>query len=322
MRVTVFGAGAVGGLVGAALARAGVEISLIARGAHLDAIRREGLRLVRGGESFCQRVAASADAGDFGPQDVVILTVKAPALGGAIAALPPLLGPSTVVVPVLNGIPWWYAEGEPLQSVDPGGALARGLERRRILGCVVYTAASVPEPGTVLVQGSGDLFHLGEPDGMPSPRLEEVVSLFNDAGLRAVATADIRREIWAKAWGNAAFNPVSIVAEATMGELCADAHLAPGLKAVMAEIRDVAAAHGIAMPMSIEERLRLAQRLGAFKTSMLQDFEAGRPLELDAILGAVIELGHRSGVKVAALETLYGLAFMRAKRAGCIAGAG
>jgi 2-dehydropantoate 2-reductase len=318
MRVTVFGAGAIGGLVGAMLARAGEDVSLIARGAHLEAIRRDGLQLVRNGERLRQVVPASADPRDFGPQDVVILTVKAPALSSAIAALQPLLDPATIVVPAINGIPWWYAEGEPLHSVDPGGALARGIHRARVLGCVVYAAASVAEPGMVVVHGTSELFYLGEPDGTLSQRLDAVVSLFNKAGLRAVGTGDIGREIWVKAWGNAAFNPLSVVAEASVGALCADAHLAPGLKAIMAEIRDVAAAHGVAMPMSIEERVQVAGRLGDFKTSMLQDFEARRPLELDAILGAVIDLGRRSAVPVPALETLYGLAFMRAKRAGCM----
>jgi 2-dehydropantoate 2-reductase len=315
MRVTVFGAGAIGGLIGASLARSGQEVSLIARGAHLDAIRRDGLRLVRGGKTFSQTLPASDDARDFGVQDVVILTVKAPALRAAIEALPPLLGPSTIVVPALNGIPWWYSEREPLQSVDPGGVLLRALGLERILGCVVHAAASVPEPGTV-VHTSGDLFYLGEPDGSDSPRLKQVVALFNDAGFRATPTGDIRREIWVKAWGNAAFNPLSVVAEATVEELCVDPHLAAGLRAIMAEIRDVAAAQGVAMPMSIEERVEVARRLGRFKSSMLQDYEARRPLELDAILGAVIELGHRSRVAVPALETLYGVAFMRAKRAG------
>jgi 2-dehydropantoate 2-reductase len=317
-RVTVFGAGAIGGLIGGTLARAGVEVSLVARGAHLDAIRREGLQVVQGGERFRQAVPASADPRDFGSQDVVILTVKAPALPSAIAALPPLLGPATIVVPAINGIPWWYAEGEPLQSVDPGGVLARGVDRARILGCVVYAAASVPEPGTVALHGSNNLFYLGEPDGPRSERLDEVASLFDRAGLRAMVTEDIRGQIWAKAWGNAAFNPLSVVTEAGMGDLCADPHLAPGLHTIMAEIRDVAAAQGVPMPMSVEERVRVAERLGAFKTSMLQDFEARRPLELDAILGAVIEIGHRSGIAVPALETLYGLAYMRAKRAGCM----
>jgi 2-dehydropantoate 2-reductase len=317
MRVTVFGAGAIGGLIGAFLARAGQEVSLIARGAHLDAIRRNGLQLVRGGESFRLTIPASADPRDFGPQDVVILAVKAPALRSAVEALPPLLGASTVVVPAINGIPWWYAEGEPLQSVDPGGALSRGLDRERVLGCVVYLAASVPEPGTV-VHVSGDLFYFGEPDGSHSPRLNQIVSLFNEAGFRADPTEDIRREIWVKMWGNAAFNPLSVAAEATVGELCQDPHLAAGLRAIMAEIRDIAAAHGVTMSMSIEERLKVAGRLGSFKSSMLQDFEARRTLELDAILGAVIELGHRCSVAVPALETLYGLASMRAKRAGCM----
>jgi 2-dehydropantoate 2-reductase len=317
MRVTVFGAGAIGGLLGASFARSGQAVSLIARGAHLAAIRANGLRLVRGGESGSQAVPASDDPRDFGVQDVVVLAVKAPALRSAIEALPPLLGPATVVVPALNGIPWWYGASEPLQSVDPGGALLRALDVERIVGCVVHAAASVPEPGTV-VHTSGDLFYLGEPDGSHSSRLEQIVALFNDAGLRGTATADIRREIWVKAWGNAAFNPLSVVAEATIEELCTEPHLAAGLRAIMAEVRDVAAAQGVAMPMSIEERVDVARRLGAFKSSMLQDYEARRPLELDAILGAVIELGHRSRVAVPALETLYGLAFARAKRAGCI----
>jgi 2-dehydropantoate 2-reductase len=317
MRVAVFGAGAIGGLVGACLARSGQDVSLIARGAHLDAIRRDGLTLIQAGTSVRQTIRASSEPRDFGPQEIVVLTVKAPALRSAIDAISPLLGTSTVVVPAINGIPWWYAEGEPLHSVDPGGVLSDGVERRRILGCVVHAAASVPKPGTVAHAG-GDLFYFGEPDGSASPRLNEVVALFNDAGFRAVATNDIRREIWFKAWGNASFNPLSVVTGATVEELCTDPHLAPGLKAIMAEIRDVAAAQGVTMPMPIEERLQVAQRLGAFKTSMLQDFEARRPLELDAILGAVIELGHRSDVPVPALETLYGLAAVRAKRAGCM----
>lgn len=319
MRVTVFGAGAIGGVIAATLAGAGHEVSLVARGRTLAALRETGLTLVRDGTATVLRLPVTEDPADLGPQDVAILAVKAHSLRPVLPALMPLLGDDTVVVPAINGIPWWYFHGtdqpaEPLQSVDHSGELLEALDPARILGCVVHFAAWARRPGEV-VHASGDRLVLGEPDGSASARLQRVAELFRAGGFRVEATPEIRREIWSKAWGNATFNPASVLTGATVRELCEDDSMAPVLRAVMAEIRDVAAAQGVTMPMSIDERLQVARKVGDFKSSMLQDLEAGRALELDAILGAVIELAHRSGIAVPALETLYGLADLRSRLA-------
>jgi 2-dehydropantoate 2-reductase len=316
MRFAILGAGAIGGLLGARLAAAGHDVALVARGPHLDALRTRGLTLAAGEGHRTFRLPATDEPAAVGPRDCVVLAVKAPAVPAAVAAMAPLLGPATTVVPVLNGIPWWYGHGMPgdpgpLDSVDPGGLAWQALDRGRILGCVTHAAASVPEPGVVR-HAAGERFVLGEPDGSRSARLAGIAAAFRSAGLDAPETVEIRREIWLKAWGNAAFNPVSALTGATMAEMCEDEGTAGVLRAVMAEVEAVAAAQGIRMPVPLEERFGMARGLGRFRTSMLQDLEAGRPLELDAILGVVVELGRRAGVGTPLASAILALVRLRA----------
>jgi len=316
LRITVFGAGAIGGLVGARLALAGHEVTLIARGAHLAALRDRGLTLEDEHGRRTLRLAATTDPAAPGPQDAVILGVKATAVAAALPALGPLLGPATPVVPILNGIPWWYAHGlpgaqRPLESIDPGGAAWHALDRGRILGCVTYAAAEVTEPGTIR-HATGRRFVLGEPDGSRTARVLALSETFAAAGFEAPVSSEIRTEIWLKAWGNAAFNPLSVLTGATTLQMMEDAPVAAVLKGVMAEVAAVAEASGVRLPMGIDERFEAARMLGHFRTSMLQDFEAGRPLELDAILGVVVELGAGAGVPTPLCAAILALVRQRA----------
>jgi 2-dehydropantoate 2-reductase len=323
MRICIIGAGAIGGTLAAKLLAAGEETSVLARGRTLEALRRRGLTLRSGGTAVTMRPRASAAAAELGRQDCVIVAVKAQDTAEAVAGIGPLLGPETVVLPAVNGIPWWYFhhaggafDGSTIDSVDPGGRIARAIGAERVIGCVVYLAASVREPAVIDHTG-GEGLVLGEPDGTATARLESVAGALRRAGFATETTADIRGALWGKLWGNLCFNPLSALTGATMGALCADPATRSVLRTMMEEGQRVGEAFGIRFPMAIEKRLEMAAALGAFKTSMLQDFEAGRPLELDAILGAVLELARRAAVLTPLLDSVYALARQRAITAGC-----
>jgi 2-dehydropantoate 2-reductase len=321
MRVAVVGAGAIGSWLGAALARAGHDVALVARGRHLDAMRRTGgvvLHSAAGAETV--PLLATGDAREVGAVDAVLLAVKAHDQAAAGVAVGPLLGPGTPVVAAQNGIPWWYFHGHArhpgrrVETVDRGGAVSALLSPARAIGLVVYLGARVVAPGVVEGRPEAGLV-IGEPDGSDSPRMTAVADALEGAGFPVRRTPAIRAELWTKLMGNAAFNPVSILTRAGLGTMARD----PGTRAVvarvMAETVAVAAALGDAPDISIEDRLALTERLGDHKTSTLQDLEAGRRLELDALTGAVVELADLTGVAVPQLRTLHALASLLARSA-------
>jgi len=306
MKVCVVGAGAIGGLIGVRLARAGqARVSALARGATLQALQRAGWRLDDDEGQHGVQVTCSDDPGALGPQDLVVIAVKAQALGELAGRLGPLLAPHTVVLPAMNGVPWWFAEG--LQSVDPGGAIAAAIPRHHVLGCVVHASASAEGPGRVR-HHSGLGLVIGEPDGGRSARAEEVAALLGAAGFEVTVSPEVRKAIWYKLWGNLSTNPVSAITGATTDRILADPLVSQFCLALMAEAKAVGAGIGCDLPQTPEDRHAITRRLGAFKTSMLQDVEAGRGLELDAIVAAVRELGQRVGVPTPQIDTLFGLA--------------
>ena len=322
MRIAVVGAGAIGGAIAARLALAGHDVALLARGRTLQAVRADGLRLITPASDDTVRPLATDDPGEIGAADAVLLAVKAHQQLAAAGSLGPLLGPDTPVVAAQNGIPWWYfhAHGGPhdgrrVEAVDPGGALSAAIAPERAIGLVAYIGARVAAPGVVEMRPEAGLV-LGEPDGSDSPRLRAIAAALAEAGLEARTRPDIRVEIWTKLMGNATFNPISVLTRAGLGEMA----LHPGTRAVVAqgmrELVAVAAALGAAPTIDIEARLALTERLGDHKTSTLQDLEAGRPLELDAITGAAVELADLTDTDAPALRTIHALADLAARRAG------
>ncbi len=325
MRICVFGAGAIGGYLAARLAQKGEhEVSLVARGPHLEAIRSQGLVLLAQGERITTRPRASADARELGPQDHVIVTLKAHQIGPAIPALEALMGPETAFVWAVNGVPWWYFHGlegpwfdKRLESVDPGGRIWERLDPKRAIGCVVYPAVEVDEPGVVrLVEG--DRFSLGEPTGERTARVEALAKALVSAGLKAPVRPRIRDEIWVKLWGNLAFNPLSALTHATLDRLCADAGTRAVARAMMLEAQAVAERLGVRFAIDVDKRIEGAAAVGAHKTSMLQDLERGRPMEIGALVGAVIEMAGLVGLEVPTIETVHALVRLRAQVAGCL----
>jgi 2-dehydropantoate 2-reductase len=315
MRWAIFGAGAIGTWAGAALARAGEDATLVARGAHLAALQAQGGARLRHPDGREEAIAVRAIGSDatasVGAVDVVVLTVKAHDVLPAVEAIAPLLGPETVVVTAQNGIPWWWADG--LESVDPGGALSAALPPARALGAVVYLGGAVAEPGVVAVAPEAGLV-LGEPDGTLSERLERVAAGFERAGFPVRRTDAIRREIWTKMMGNASFNLISILTRAGIGTMASDPGVAPLVERTMADV--VAVAGDDAPAISIPERLAISRRLGDHKPSTLQDLEAGKRLELDALGAAVVELADQRGVEAPTLRAVYALADLQARRLG------
>ena len=317
-RICVFGAGAIGGLVGARLAKAGVaDVALVARGAHLEAMRRGGLKLTQAGEVFTVRPQVTDNPRELGPQDYIILTLKAYALPGIADALAPLIGPDTVLLFGQNGLPWWYFykhggrfDGHVLESVDPGGHLWKKLGPDRALGAVIWQAAELGAPGHV-VHGFGDRMTIGEPSGVISTRALELSALLEQAGIKSPVRTDLRNEIWLKLWGNLSFNPVSVLTGGTLEALARDPGTRAVLAAMMEEARAVAEALGVVFSVSVEERLDMAAKVGAHRSSMLQDVDAGRPTEIEALLGAVIELAQMTGIATPALKLVYDLARFR-----------
>ena len=326
MKICIYGAGAIGGFLGAELIHAGVEVTLISRGHHLKATRERGLTLVRDGETRVFRPACTDDPSTVGIQDYVIVTLKAysgPAVGDTMQ---PLLGPETAVVTAVNGIPWWYFHGidspwrdHRIDSVDPGGRQWDGIGPERAIGCVVYPAAVVSEPG-VIRHHDGDRFSLGEPNGERSARATRLSKLLIDAGLRAPVRPRIREEIWIKLWGNVAFNPISALTGATLEEICADPETRALARAMMFEAQRVAEALGVRFPIDVDARINGAAAVGAHRTSMLQDLELGRPMEIDALVGSVAELGRLVGLPTPILDAVLALIKQRARIAGCYSG--
>jgi 2-dehydropantoate 2-reductase len=317
-RICIFGAGAIGGYVGARLAMAGeADVSLVARGAHLAAIQQHGLILKQDGERRVLHPEVTDDPRRLGPQDFIILTLKAHAITGVIEALRPLIGPDTAILFAQNGIPWWYFyksggpfDGHRLQSVDPGGAIWDRIGPERALGCVVWQAAEIEAPG-VISHHYGDRMPIGEPSGEKTARVHTLSRLLTAAGIKSQAKPNLRNEIWLKLWGNLSFNPVSVLTQGTLVELASHAGTRRVIRQMMQEAGDVAQMLGVTFPVGVDERIDMAAKVGAHRTSMLQDVEAGRPTELDALLGVVIELAALVGRPVPALQMVYDLAKFR-----------
>ena len=313
MKICVVGAGAIGGLLAAKLARAGQEVSVVARGAQLRAIRAEGLRLIEGDERFTVRIAASERIADLGPQDLVVLGVKAHQLAAVAPEIRPALGENTLLLTAQNGIPWWYFfkqsgphEGRRLESVDPGGIIADALPIDRIIASVVYPAAEIEAPG-VIRHIEGDRFSLAEIDGTKSERVAQIAEAFTRAGFKAPVVSDVRAEIWLKLWGNLSFNPISALTHATLEDICRFAPTRALAAEMMREAQDVGEALGVRFRISLDKRIAGAEAVGAHKTSMLQDVESGRAIEIEALLGSVIELGEIAGVSTPHLRAVYAL---------------
>jgi 2-dehydropantoate 2-reductase len=320
MKITVVGAGAIGGYLAVRLAVAGEAVSVVIRGAHLAAVRERGMKLIAadGGETVAN-MAASDRMADLGVQDLVILGMKAHQVPAVVDELAALIGPQTLLVTTQNGIPWWYFfgaagpyAGRRIEAVDPGGVLSSRLPVDRTIGCIVYPAAELAEPGVVRVI-EGNRFPLGEIDGADTPRVRDLAQRFRDAGFKTPILSDIRSEIWLKLWGNLSFNPISALTHATLEEICRFAETRTLAAAMMTEAQAIGEKLGVAFKVSLEQRIAGAEKVGAHKTSMLQDVETGRALELDALVRSVIELGRITGTPTPAIEHVYALAALLAK---------
>ena len=313
MKICVVGAGAIGGLMGAKFALAGEDVTLIDQGTHLAAIQENGLKLIweDGTEYVAKNIKAIDAFEDAGPQDVVILALKAHYLESVAPKIPTLLGPKTVIVTVQNGLPWWYFhkhggefDGRRLTTLDPTGVLAKNIDGDRIIGCVVYPAAAVTEPG-VIHHVEGDRFPIGELDGSESDRVKKLYDALINAGFRSRILDNIRAEIWLKAWGNLSFNPISALTHATLVDICQFPETRKLAETMMKEAQDIAHKLGIEFRHTIEKRIAGAESVGAHKTSMLQDVELGRSLEIEALIGAILELGTLTGTPAPTIEAVY-----------------
>ena len=314
MKVCIYGVGAIGGFIGTRLALAGqCQVSAVARGATLAALQQHGLRLRQGGELLAAPVRASADPAALGVQDLVVIAVKGPALGAVAAAIGPLLNPHTLVMPAMNGVPWWFGAGAPalgdapLHSIDPGGKIAAAIPLVQVIGCVVHASAFTSEPGLV-VHKMGQGLIIGEPAGGLSERVQALAALLKTAGFDASVSADVRRDIWYKLWGNMTVNPISALTGATVDRVLDDPLVRALCGAAMNEAATVGARIGCAIDQTPEDRHQITRKLGAFKTSMLQDVEAGRAIELDALVTVVREMAQRVGLASPMIDALLGLA--------------
>ncbi len=323
MRVGVFGGGAIGGLLGARLAAAGTDVTIVARGPHLAAMQARGLEVRSDGESLVVHPRCVGSAAEAGMQDAVIVTLKAHALPAAAPDIARMTGGDGTLLYGVNGIPYWYFHGldgpfrdRRIESVDPGGVLWRTLPPERVVGCVVYPAAEVVEPG-VIAHVWGDRFSLGEPDGSQSERVLALSRLFIAAGLKAPVRPRIRDELWVKLWGNLCFNPISALTGSTLDRITGRADLRTVARGMMVEAEAVARALGVRFAIDVDRRLNGAAEVGVHKTSMLQDLERGRPLEIDALLGAVVELGDMTGQPMPLSSAVLALVRERARLAGC-----
>ena len=313
MRLCVFGAGAVGGYLAVLLARAGVDVSVVARGAHLAAIRERGLTLLAGEDAAGVEIPATDDPATLGKQDAVVVTLKAHAIPAAVDGIRSLLDRHSIVVSAVNGIPWWYFHGldspfgeRHVESVDPGGVVWNGIGPERAIGCVVYPSVEVVEPGVVRHLSDNRMI-LGEPHGDRSERVVQLASLFMAAGLKAPVRSRLRNDIWMKLWGNLAFNPLSALTRATLDVLATDSGTRRIARAMMREGQAVGEALGARFAIDVERRIEGAAAVGAHRTSMLQDLDLGRPLETDALVGAVQELGALTGIETPTIDLVHAL---------------
>ncbi|MQF48589.1 2-dehydropantoate 2-reductase [SAR202 cluster bacterium AC-647-N09_OGT_505m] len=311
MRIVIYGAGAIGAFLGAKLALGGEDVILVARGPHLRAIQSHGIRIRSPQGDIQAHLQATDDPTTIGPVDYLFLTVKAHSLTAIAPQLAQLLGPETTVVSAQNGIPWWYFQrhggqwdGANLESVDPGGVISKTIDASRIIGCVVYPAARIAEPG-IIEHTEGDRFSIGELDGASSERCKQLSAALIRAGLKGPIRSRIRHELWVKLLGNMAFNPLSAITRATMVEIATHPETSTIARAMMAEADSIARELGVEIPITIEQRFSGAKKVGHHKTSMLQDLEAGRSLELESIVGSVVELGDKLGLPVPHTRTVY-----------------
>jgi 2-dehydropantoate 2-reductase len=322
VKVCIYGVGAIGGFIGTRLALAGdCTVSAVARGATLAALQQHGLRLEQGGELLAAPVQATDDPAALGVQDLVVIAVKAPALGGVAARIAPLVGPHTLLLPAMNGVPWWFAAGAPalgtapLASIDPGGRIAAALPLAQVIGCVVHASTFTAEPGLV-GHKMGQALIVGEPLGGASARVQALAGLLQRAGFDATVSADVRRDIWFKLWGNMTMNPLTAITGATVDKVLDDPLTRRFCTTAMAEAAAVGALIGCAIDQTPEDRHQITRKLGAFKTSMLQDVQAGRAIELDALVTVVCEIAQRLGVATPTIDALLGLARLHGRVRG------
>jgi 2-dehydropantoate 2-reductase len=311
MKFLIAGAGAIGAYIGARMAQAGFDVTLFARGPHLRAMQEHGVQVKSADGDFTVRPKVAGSLEEAGLVDVVFLGVKAHALPQLAPQLKPVLGPNTKVVSTQNGIPWWYFqgfggewEGLRLERVDPGGVISSFIEARRVVGSIIYFATEISAPG-VIEHIEGNRITLGEPDGTRSDRIRQIAEALVASGLRCPVTARIRHEIWVKVLGNASFNPVSALTRATLVQIARDPGACSVIRSIMQEVEAVSQKLGMELPISIDQRIAGAEKVGEHKTSMLQDLEAGRPMELEALVGAVVELGERVGLPMTVTRTVY-----------------
>ena len=311
MRFLIAGAGAIGAYIGARMAQAGFDVTLFARGPHLRAMQEHGVQVKSTEGDFVARPTIASSLEEVGPVDVVFLGVKAHGLPQLAPQLKPVLGPETTVVSTQNGIPWWYFqgfggdwEGLRLERVDPGGVISSAIEAQRVVGSIVYFSTEIPAPG-VIQHIEGNRISLGEPDGTRSDRCRQIAEALIASGLRCPVTTRIRHEIWVKVLGNASLNPVSALTRATLVQMVRDPGVSSVIRNIMQEVEAVSRKLGMEFPVSIDQRMAGAEKVGEHKTSMLQDLEAGRPMELEALVGAVVELGERVGLAMPCTRTVY-----------------
>ena len=321
MKICIFGAGAIGGLLGVKLARVGADVSLVARGTHLEAMKKNGLRLIEEESDITVPVTASENPEDLGPQDYVIITLKAHSVPSVVNRMEPLIDEKTTIVYGVNGIPWWYFhkvggefEGIRVNSVDPGNIQWDGFGPNKVFGCVVYPAAEVIEPG-VIKHLEGNRFSLGEPDGSKSDRALKLSKALTEAGLKAPVRPKLRDEIWVKLWGNLSFNPISALTHATLDVLCTDIGTRDVARKMMIEAQSIAEKLGVKFPIDVERRIDGGAAVGAHRTSMLQDLDQGRPMEIDALVTSIQELGLITKTPTPTIDIVLSLIKLRARSA-------
>jgi 2-dehydropantoate 2-reductase len=323
MKVCIYGAGAIGGWIGVGLAQAGCRLNVVARGATLDALQRDGLSVLRGDQRTRVAVNAVADPAELGVQDLVVIAVKAPALPAVAARIAPLLGPDTIVLTAMNGVPWWFLQGgfggplagTQLEAVDPGGKIDAAIPAQHVIGGVVHASCSLDAPGVVRHHFGNGLI-IGEPSGEATPRAQRLEAMLKQAGFDARLSAQIQKDVWYKLWGNMTVNPISALTGATTDLILNDELVRGFISTVMLEAREIGERIGVPIAESPEDRHTVTRKLGAFKTSMLQDVEAHRPVELDALVSVVRELGQRAGVATPFTDALLGLARLQARQLG------
>ncbi len=328
MKVCIYGAGAIGGWIGSGLGRAGCDVSVVARGATLAALQQHGLRVHQGGQISAQAVACSADPAELGVQDLVVVSVKAPSLPEVARHIAPLMGPDTVVMTAMNGVPWWFLQGfggalagRQLAATDPDGAIARAIGAQHIVGCVVHASCALEAPGLVR-HHFGNKLIIGEPSGGVSARVQALAAWLESAGFQAPVSRQIQTDLWFKLWGNMTVNPVSAFTGATTDQIMQDDLVRSFISSVMLEAKEIGARIGITIDQQPSDRHAVTLKLGAFKTSMLQDVQAGRAVELDALVAAVRELGALTSVPTPFTDALLGLARLHARVHGLYPAAG